>query len=287
VNGASYYSIFRSDSLYGVYSDLNIGVPITSYSDRGLSAGTYYYKVAAYREGSPTSPREDMSQLSDYASATIGGPNTPVITIPNQPGSLIVIEGSISDYLYVGATVTGGAVPAYQWYSSTSNSNTGGTIISGAINEYFDIPASLTEGAYYYFCEVSATGVAPVRSDVATVTVRPIPTGPVSRISLTGLPWAHDFITIRLYTGGTGIGGGYPQYSGFVAIAEARIFFGSATDCLLLDSLSASGDFISIPADEYYITIHVEGISGWWGARKKVNIAYPIEYDSANFWKVQ
>jgi len=97
----------------------------------------------------------------------------PVITINTQPAATInVLAGSITGSLNVGASVTQSATLSYQWYSNTTNSNTGGSEISGATSSSFTIPTTLTEGTYYYFCEVGATGGAESkRSSVATVTV--------------------------------------------------------------------------------------------------------------------
>ena len=98
--------------------------------------------------------------------------DTPVITITTQPESVSIMAGSITGSLTVAANVTEGATLSYQWYSNTSNSNAGGTEISGATAETFAIPTTLVEGTYYYFCEVRATdGATSVRSNVATVTV--------------------------------------------------------------------------------------------------------------------
>ena len=95
----------------------------------------------------------------------------PIITINTQPETTTnVAVGSITGSLSVSASVTQGATLSYQWYSNTTNSNTGGSEISGATSASFTIPATLAAGTYYYFCEVRATGEATsVRSNVATV----------------------------------------------------------------------------------------------------------------------
>jgi len=99
-------------------------------------------------------------------------PVVPVITISTQPeANTIVKQGSITGSLTVAANVTQNATLSYQWYSNTTNSNTGGTEILGATSANFIIPIILTEGTYYYFCEVRATGATSVRSSVATVEV--------------------------------------------------------------------------------------------------------------------
>ncbi|MCL2412176.1 MAG: hypothetical protein FWC97_11100 [Treponema sp.] len=98
----------------------------------------------------------------------------PVITITAHPASLNASEGNISGSLSVTASVTRGAELSYQWFSNTTNSSVGGTAIDGATSASFEIPPTLTNGRYFYFVEVTATGGAvPVFSAVATVWVSP------------------------------------------------------------------------------------------------------------------
>jgi hypothetical protein len=57
-------------------------------------------------------------------------------------------------------TVTGsGGTPSlnYQWYSNSSNSNSGGTLISSATSNSYTSPSS-SAGTTYYYCSVSASG---------------------------------------------------------------------------------------------------------------------------------
>jgi hypothetical protein len=99
----------------------------------------------------------------------------PAITIVTQPThTTTVTEGKITGDLTVAASVNpNGPTLTYQWYSNTADTNTGGTAIPGATSTSFTIPTTLTAGTYYYFCEVSATGVQTVRSNAGTVKVNP------------------------------------------------------------------------------------------------------------------
>ena len=96
-----------------------------------------------------------------------------VITIETHPAATTCLsEGYIADTLFVVASVTEAATLGYQWYSNTTNSHTGGAEITGASNAKFPVPATLTEGTYYYYCIVSADkGAKPDTSNVAVVTV--------------------------------------------------------------------------------------------------------------------
>jgi hypothetical protein len=100
-------------------------------------------------------------------------PGTPVITIDTPPQAATVTFGAITGNLTVAATATLEATLSYQWYSNTTNANTGGTLINGATTATFAIPAELTAGGnYYYYVIVSATGGATsVTSNAVKVTV--------------------------------------------------------------------------------------------------------------------
>jgi hypothetical protein len=60
----------------------------------------------------------------------------------------------------------------YQWYANTSDSNQGGTAISGATNNTFTIPSGLQAGTYYYYCVVSANSKSADVLTTATGTVK-------------------------------------------------------------------------------------------------------------------
>jgi X-Pro dipeptidyl-peptidase len=108
-----------------------------------------------------------------YAEIPIANPiEVPVITIDtNVVPTTVVTEGCITGSLKIAASGTMGVTLNYQWYSNTTNSDTGGTLISGATNVSFPIPKDLAIGTYYYYCVVSATGAESVISSVAKVVV--------------------------------------------------------------------------------------------------------------------
>ena len=109
--------------------------------------------------------------LSKLKASGIMGSESPVITITTQPADVAVIAGSISGSVSIVAEVTPGGDISYQWYSNTTKSNTGGTLVVAATSDEFSIPTDLTEGTYYYYCVVSSLDALSVKSDAATVTV--------------------------------------------------------------------------------------------------------------------
>jgi len=145
-----------------------------------LTAGTYYYFVEVRAAGGEVSVRSNVAAVSVAV---------PVITINTQPAATTsVYPGSISGDLSVSASITGGTL-SYQWYSNTTASNIGGTVINGATGSSYTIPTTLTAGTYYYFVEVRAAGGAvSVRSNVAIVGVRRSPITSSTGIDLIDIP---------------------------------------------------------------------------------------------------
>ena len=112
---------------------------------------------------------EDLRKKAEEANkpATV-----PVIDFETQPASYtIVYEGTISGSLSVNVSVSGGvSTLSYQWYRSIDPAHS--EAVLDATGPNFTIPKTLTEGTYYYFCEVSGTnGVVSAKSDPATVFV--------------------------------------------------------------------------------------------------------------------
>ena len=147
------------------------GTPISGeiYSAMGipeyLTPGDYYYYCiidAPYAE----------TVASSVATVTVSAYVPPTITITAQPQVLTNIdEGGYGGSLSVGATVSSGEMPSYQWYKNDTDSNYGGEMLVGETYAYFPIPTSLGLGTHYYYCVVSADGAEPVASYVAAVIV--------------------------------------------------------------------------------------------------------------------
>ena len=79
-------------------------------------------------------------------------------------------NGTANAGISVVASASDSSVLSYQWYSNTTNSNTGGTAITGATNLTYVVPTT-TNGTYYYYCVVGSATCASVTSDVAVVTI--------------------------------------------------------------------------------------------------------------------
>ena len=103
----------------------------------------------------------------------INEPTGPSISISTQPASADYVTGATVKPLTVVATLDGYTL-SYQWYKNTTNSNTGGTVISGATAASYTPTLPSTAGTTYYYCIVTATNgteTLTATSDVAAITV--------------------------------------------------------------------------------------------------------------------
>lgn len=93
-------------------------------------------------------------------------------SITSQPATTqTVCQNSAPSNISITAGGTG--TINYQWYSNTSNNNTGGTLIPLATNAVFAPPTS-TANTRYYYCVVSGTCGASVTSNTSAVIVTPV-----------------------------------------------------------------------------------------------------------------
>ena len=82
----------------------------------------------------------------------------PLPTISTQPLNTqnICVGGTITALT---VAYTGGVGTAtYQWYSNTTNTNTGGNIIAGATNNSYTPPTFNTAGTYYFYVIITLSG---------------------------------------------------------------------------------------------------------------------------------
>ncbi|MCL2442927.1 MAG: hypothetical protein FWD13_05605, partial [Treponema sp.] len=193
-----------------------------------------------------------------FVSCSEPEPELPVITISQQPFERSVFAGDIFS-LVVNAQVTQGATLSYQWYSNTTNSNVGGTVISGATNRHYINYTTLAAGTYYYFCEVNATGgAASVRTNVVAVNVAvPIITINTQPIAMTNLNFGeiNESLTIEVSVlDGTEVS--YQWYSNTVGYHGGSIIADATDESFSIPTTLAAGTYY------YYCEVStVEGVA--------------------------
>ncbi|GHT52500.1 hypothetical protein AGMMS49982_12900 [Bacteroidia bacterium] len=150
-----------------------------SYTPSTATVATiHYYVVVTNTNGSATGAQtaKDTSGVATVTVNALVDAETPAIT--THPQGATYNEGATATALTVSVTSpSDGGTLSYQWYSNATNSNTGGTSISGETATSYT-PSTATVGAIHYYVVVtntngSATGAqtATTTSNVATVTV--------------------------------------------------------------------------------------------------------------------
>jgi hypothetical protein len=90
------------------------------------------------------------------------------ISVTTEPNSaaLNLTQNSTGNSLSVGASTTFGNINSYQWYSNSSATYSGSTLISGASSATYIIPTS-TIGSNYYYCVIGNTNGCSVNSAIS------------------------------------------------------------------------------------------------------------------------
>lgn len=163
---------------YSNISNDNItGTPITgetnpTFTPPSTAVGTIYYYCAitfsGITGGCATIPT-NATEVTITAASTIN--QQPLPTQSLCVGTTIPTPLTVS---YTGGTGT----PSYQWFVNTTNSNAGGTLISGATNVNYTPPVYNTSSTYYYYVIInfSGNGCGAITSDTAEVIVVADPT---------------------------------------------------------------------------------------------------------------
>ena len=150
----------------------------SSYTVPTTSVGTTYYYCVVTNTNNSVDGNKTATATSNIAKIEVlAKVNAQTPLISTQPQSDTVIQDNEKELSIVASVFDGGTL-SYQWYSNNTNSNSGGTAITGATNSSYTIPTT-SEGTFHYYCEVtntnsSATGekTATKTSSVATITVK-------------------------------------------------------------------------------------------------------------------
>ncbi|MFY7964518.1 MAG: beta strand repeat-containing protein, partial [Chitinophagaceae bacterium] len=157
---------FANTTVGGVWNSSNTSIATINSSGlvTGISAGTSIIKYIV----------TNVSGCSDSALTTITVNPSPTVTSQSSTTNTnYCINGSVDAISYN----TSGA-STFQWYSNTTNSNVGGTLISGAIYSTYT-PSSSVSGTTYYYCVVSngsCSTASPVSSAVVVYSTITTPT---------------------------------------------------------------------------------------------------------------
>jgi hypothetical protein len=163
--------------------------------------GTYYIYRKAILSSSNNTGVNPYVATNESNAATITVNALPAITAQPSTSTQTLCYNDAATQLSVMASGIG---LSYQWYSNTTNSNSGGTLLSGSTSSTYN-PVTTTAGTLYYYVKVSGTCTPAVTSNVSgAVTVSATPS---ATISYAGSPFCYNTgnagITFSGTTGGT------------------------------------------------------------------------------------
>jgi len=145
------------------------GANNTTYTPSTATVGTfYYYAIVTFTSGDCPNLTTNIVRVRVFA--------IPTMTQQPTPSQNLCVGGAIPSALTVGYS-GGFGTATYQWYSNTTNSNSGGILISGANSNSYLPPVFTTVGTYYYYATITLTGsgCGNLISDVAAINVVPDP----------------------------------------------------------------------------------------------------------------
>ena len=127
---------------------------------RNVSAsGTYYIRSYKASETCWSAATSVVVAAEDFYTPC----ETPNISVHPNSAEATYNRGDAATALSVTASVGDGGTLSYQWYSNTTTTNSGGTLISGATSADYTPPTAVA-GTLYYYCVVTNTlaGYSPV-----------------------------------------------------------------------------------------------------------------------------
>jgi gliding motility-associated-like protein len=244
-NGTFSYQWYSNSTNSNTGGTLISAATSNSYTPPTNAVGTkYYYCVVSQNSTSGCSVTSATAAIIVISSPTI-----------TQPASSTVCQGGSPTILSI--TVSGATgTPTYQWYSNTSNLNTGGTLLPTETNATYT-PSAATVGTNYYYCIITlpSGGCSSITSNTAIVTINAgatINTQPTLTQSLcVGVTIATP-LTVS-YTGGSG-GVSYQWYSNTSNFNSGGTLIPSATNANYTPAVYATSG-----TNYYYVTLSFSG----------------------------
>jgi hypothetical protein len=149
-----------------------VGGDSPSYTPSTAAGSALYYYCVVSNDHGAAAPNKASTSIPTKAVQVVvidDNAQTPVISPEGQPAALTAIDKGGTATLSVSARVTDGGTLSYQWYSNAANSNSGGTIISGATRASYTTPVMNVEDAFYYYCVITNTNATAAGATVVRI----------------------------------------------------------------------------------------------------------------------
>ena len=140
-----------------------------SYTVPTTVAGTTFYYCVVTNTNNSVDGNKTATATSNIAKIEVlAKVNAQTPLISTQPQSDTVIQGNEKE-LSIVASVSDGGTLTYQWYSNSTDSNSGGTLLPSATNDTYQVSTN-TVGTYHYYCVVTNTNDSVNGTKTATET---------------------------------------------------------------------------------------------------------------------
>ena len=174
--GALTYQWYANDKNSVEGATLIEGATAAVFTVSTVAAGTYFYYVTILNtiEDNGDGGIKTASVASQVAMVTVRiVAQAPVIT--TQPQNVTSGKGAAVTLTVVATSPDGGEL-SYQWYRTTSATNTGGSPLQGATEAGYTLPTSITNalGTYYYYVQVTNTLVDGENTSTARTSSNPV-----------------------------------------------------------------------------------------------------------------
>src|ERR1019366_6462818 len=205
------------------------GATASTYTPVTSAAGTLYYYVIVSGTCTPA--------VTSTVSGSVTVNALPVITAQPSIATQTLFQNVAATALSVTAT---GAGITYQWYSNTTSSTSGGTLLSGATSSTYT-PVTSAAGTLYYYVIVSGTCTPAVISTVSgSVTVNALPAITAQPPTATQTVCLNAVATTLSVTA-TGAGITYQWYSNTSSSISGGTLLSGATASTYSPVTSAAG----------------------------------------------
>ncbi|MDI6032942.1 PKD domain-containing protein [Flavobacterium sp. LB2P84] len=180
-------------SALSVVLNTSAGTPTYQWYSNATNNTTTGTPISGETSATYSPPSTTIGTIYYYCIITLGGSGgcssitSAIASIVITAGATVTQQPTVSQNLCVGGTIAspltvsysgGTGIPSYQWFSNTSNVNSGGTLISGATNSSYTPTAFSVAGVNYFYAIItlSGNGCGPITSNTAEVKVVADPT---------------------------------------------------------------------------------------------------------------
>ncbi|MCX6237610.1 MAG: hypothetical protein NTY07_08655 [Bacteroidia bacterium] len=177
------------------------------------------------------------------------------ITVTVNPATAITSQSTATQTQCIAGTFTAISVTAtgvgltYQWYSNTTSSNSGGTLLTGATSASYT-PSAAVAGTLYYYCIVGSSTCSPVTSTVSGAFIVNPATAISSQSTATQTQCINGtFTAISVTATGTGTIT-YQWYSNTISSNSGGTLLTGATSASYTPSATVAGTLY------YYCIVH-------------------------------